>query len=74
MTPMCPPSLSTVHVVYECHFSYSIILDLHFPSICYRKLLTPPVVPANDDTTGGFPIEIKTKIRYHIICCYNFIR
>ena len=23
----------------------SIILDLHFPSICYRKLLTPPVVP-----------------------------
>jgi hypothetical protein len=23
----------------------SIILDLHFPAICYRKLLTPPVVP-----------------------------
>ena len=23
----------------------SIILDLHFPGICYRKLLTPPVVP-----------------------------
>ena len=24
---------------------------------------------------GGFPIEIKTEIRYHIICCYhNFIR
>ncbi|KAI5707004.1 hypothetical protein M8J76_014059 [Diaphorina citri] len=23
----------------------SIILDLHFPSICYRKLLSPPVVP-----------------------------
>ena len=23
---------------------------------------------------GGFPIEIKTKIRYLIICCYhNFI-
>ncbi|KAK7583894.1 hypothetical protein V9T40_004857 [Parthenolecanium corni] len=21
------------------------ILDLHFPSVCYRKLLTPPVVP-----------------------------
>ena len=20
---------------------------------------------------GGFPIEIKTKIRYHIICCYH---
>ena len=27
----------------------SIILDLHFPSICYRKLLTPPVVPANPE-------------------------
>ena len=26
-------------------------------------------------TIGGFPIEIKTKIRYLIICCYhNFIR
>ena len=24
---------------------------------------------------GGFSIEIKTEIRYHIICCYhNFIR
>ncbi len=26
----------------------SIILDLHFPSICYRKLLTPPVVPPGE--------------------------
>ena len=49
--PRWPPS--TVLVIYECPFSYSIILDLHFPSICYRKLLTPPVVPANDDTTVG---------------------
>ena len=31
----------------------SIILDLHFPSICYRKLLTPPVVPANESTVVG---------------------
>ena len=31
----------------------SIILDLHFPSICYRKLLTPPVVPANENTLVG---------------------
>ena len=24
---------------------------------------------------GGFPIEIKTKVRYHKICCYhNFVR
>lgn len=30
----------------------SIILDLHFPSICYRKLLTPPVVP--QEVGGSF--------------------
>ena len=35
------------------YYYFSIILDLHFPSICYRKLLTPPVVPANDDTSVG---------------------
>ena len=23
------------------------------------------------DLKGGFPIEIKTEIRYHIICCYG---
>ncbi|CAM1307289.1 HECTD2 (predicted) [Pycnogonum litorale] len=27
----------------------SIILDLHFPSICYRKLLSPPVIPRDMD-------------------------
>ncbi|KAI9562370.1 hypothetical protein GHT06_013335 [Daphnia sinensis] len=31
----------------------SIILDLHFPSICYRKLLSPPVVPANHSARVG---------------------
>lgn len=31
----------------------SIILDLHFPSICYRKLLTPPVVPAGRESPVG---------------------
>ncbi|XP_025209187.1 probable E3 ubiquitin-protein ligase HECTD2 [Melanaphis sacchari] len=31
----------------------SIILDLSFPGICYRKLLSPPVVPTtNDDNVG----------------------
>ena len=38
---------------YILYYYFSIILDLHFPSICYRKLLTPPVVPANDDTSVG---------------------
>ena len=32
----------------------SIILDLHFPGICYRKLLTPPVVP---QVSAGQSIE-----------------
>ncbi|KAJ9584732.1 hypothetical protein L9F63_020937, partial [Diploptera punctata] len=31
----------------------SIILDLHFPSICYRKLLSPPVVPDVDSAQVG---------------------
>ena len=32
----------------------SIILDLHFPSICYRKLLTPPVVPQEVSMLASF--------------------
>lgn len=31
----------------------SIILDLSFPGICYRKLLSPSVVPAANDNTVG---------------------
>ncbi|CAG2066369.1 unnamed protein product, partial [Timema podura] len=31
----------------------SIILDLHFPSVCYRKLLSPPVVPPSDSARVG---------------------
>ena len=55
---------------------YSIILDLHFPSICYRKLLSPPVVPANlsarvgvvrnfnlDDLAQFMPVRIPTAAR-----------
>ncbi len=30
-----------------------IILDLHLPSICYRKLLSPPVVPAPSPSSPG---------------------
>ena len=32
-----------------------------------RDLVVDLVVNA----IGGFPIEIKTEIRYHIICCYH---
>ncbi|CAH0391811.1 unnamed protein product [Bemisia tabaci] len=30
----------------------SIILDLHFPTICYKKLLSPPIVPINVSSVG----------------------
>ncbi|XP_050546216.1 probable E3 ubiquitin-protein ligase HECTD2 isoform X2 [Daktulosphaira vitifoliae] len=30
----------------------STILDLCFPGICYRKLLSPPVIPSNDNNVG----------------------
>lgn len=29
----------------------SIILDLHFPTACYKKILSPPVVPQELDAT-----------------------
>lgn len=30
----------------------SIILDLNFPTACYKKLLSPPVVPSNMDSSN----------------------
>ncbi|XP_018008097.1 probable E3 ubiquitin-protein ligase HECTD2 [Hyalella azteca] len=35
----------------------SIILDIHFPSICYKKLLSPPVVP----TMQALPVGIASN-------------
>ncbi|KAF2355382.1 HECT domain [Trinorchestia longiramus] len=35
----------------------SIILDIHFPSICYKKLLSPPVVP----TMQAVPVGIASN-------------
>ena len=41
--------------------------DLLLQSLCANVLLMQAL--------GGFPIEIKTEIRYHIIFCYrNFTR
>jgi E3 ubiquitin-protein ligase HECTD2 len=58
----------------------SIILDLHFPSICYRKLLSPPVVhdvdtaevvsvrtPTVDDLAEIMPVSGKMLL--HCSCC-----
>ncbi|XKL59801.1 hypothetical protein PGB90_000817 [Kerria lacca] len=42
------------------------ILDLHFPSVCYRKLLTPPVVPNTDNNYIGI-IESPTLDDLHEI-------
>ena len=39
----------------------SIILDLRFPPCCYKKLLSPPVVPYNNPraTVGVTPHTLK---------------
>lgn len=58
----------------------SIILDLHFPSICYRKLLSPPVVPDVDTAEVGsvrMPtvddlaeiMPVSGKMLLHCSCC-----
>ena len=44
----------------------NIILDLHFPPCCYKKLLTPPINPlrwavssgSGSDITDGFEVGI----------------
>lgn len=54
----------------------SIILDLHFPTACYKKLLSPPVIPQNlnhanvgvwkfgiDDLAEVMPVSLS-KIQY----------
>lgn len=46
------------------------ILDLHFPSVCYRKLLTPPVVPNTDNNYIGI-IESPTLDDLHEIMPVN---
>ena len=39
----------------------SIILDIHFPPVCYRKLLSPAVVPYNNPraTVGVTPVTLR---------------
>ena len=50
----------------------SIILDIHFPPVCYRKLLSPAVVPYNmpkatvgvtkvtlNDLSHVFPVSLR---------------
>ncbi|CAG0920602.1 unnamed protein product [Notodromas monacha] len=39
----------------------SIILDLHFPHVCYRKLLSPPVVPNYDYVPVGLTKNPTTE-------------
>lgn len=39
----------------------SIILDLHFPSLCYRKLLSPPVVPSGDTSGVGIVNQLTVE-------------
>jgi len=67
----------------------SIILDLHFPSICYRKLLSPPVVPPLDSAPVGVTrdptiddlaeimpvvsLSIHSRIALKFICEYMYL-
>jgi hypothetical protein len=44
----------------------SIILDLHFPAICYRKLLTPPVVPPEVGILN-YHIYMHIPVQYKIL-------
>ena len=39
----------------------SIILDIHFPAVCYKKLLSPAVVPYNNPraTVGVCTATVK---------------
>ena len=41
--------VSTIDV-YGISKFHQCLQDLHFPSVCYRKLLTPPVVPPSADS------------------------
>lgn len=36
----------------------SIILDLHFPTACYKKLLSPPVVPSDIESNNVGTAEV----------------
>ncbi len=53
MTAVTSCRIVTTGVLMGLAVYNSIILDLHFPSICYRKILTPPVVPAKDTAPVG---------------------
>lgn len=42
-----------------------IILDIHFPPICYRKLLSPAVVPPEDSSAavGVCPVGLDDLLQ-----------
>lgn len=55
-------------------YELSIILDLHFPSICYRKLLSPPVVPANHSARVGVVrnFNLDDLAQFMPVCMHTF--
>ncbi|XP_043912584.1 probable E3 ubiquitin-protein ligase HECTD2 [Protopterus annectens] len=44
----------------------SITLDIHFPPCCYKKLLSPPVVPSDQNTAVGIA-SLTLDDLYHVM-------
>ncbi|CAG2180061.1 unnamed protein product, partial [Oppiella nova] len=40
------------------------ILDLHFPTLCFKKLLSPPVVPVDVDRCNDVAVGLKELLSY----------
>ena len=53
----------------------SIILDLRFPPCCYKKLLSPPVVPYNNPraTVGVTRLTLNDLKLVHPVCIGHLI-
>ena len=53
----------------------SIILDLRFPPCCYKKLLSPPVVPYNNPraTVGITRLALNDLKLVHPVCILIFL-
>ena len=64
-----------IPVQYQGDILMSICANSVFYNSTERNITTSSFGLAKTDSIrlviGGFPIKIKTKIRYHIICCYH---
>lgn len=56
-------------------FTFDRILDLHFPTLCFKKLLSPPVVPQDLDRSpvGMCNITMDDFSEVMPVCHYFYI-